>query len=200
MRKVVLTVTLAATVLVACIQSPAHRFLRRYYDPSGNFSAALPITNATEAAKAGSSLGQGLQLISGVTSSPPQQSMPRSVGFAPPDQSTFLVWAIAADTPFASSADVANILTKDPSMDVQVSRTFRFVDGAGSLVSGSYTTDRGAFGIAGGFLEVDGIGYAVIEEYPSGQWDAQRWDFEDVLTSFHARTPPGLDTIDLGSG
>ncbi len=42
-------------------------------------------------------------------------------------------------------------------------------------------------------------GYAVLEEYPEGQWTSQQFNFKEILRSFRTQTPPGTDTVTPGA-
>ncbi len=197
--KRILAVSLCLVPLsVSCMQPPVDRPLQRYYDPRGLFSAALPVANEVTISEPGE-LGPGVDLLSGITSTVPGSSAPARTRFGEqPDQSVFLVWAVRSDS-ITSTQDVVDLLGTDPNMDVETKQGFQFPDGDGTLVAGTYTSDQGSFGIAGGFIESDGVGYAVLEEYPEGQWTSQQFNFKEILHSFRTQTPPGTDTVTLGA-
>jgi hypothetical protein len=202
MRRLLFPAMLAAVVTsAACAAAPVNRSLETYYDPAGLFSSELPDRHAVQVIPQGK-FGADVKVLSGVSSADSQagQTSGGIGGFAQgsSDQAQFIIYALSSKT-LEGSGDVAALLTGDPALTVDDEEPFAFPDGDGVLVVGTYESDQGAFGLAGGFLVHDGLGYMVLELFPQGQWSAQEHDFREVLASFRAGAPAAVGTVPLPS-
>lgn len=191
-----LGLALAVLVLVTACTPPARRSLEAYHDPNGLFTSSLPGANNVQVMSAGQ-FSQGVDLLSGVTSSAEQSSGQGGLSrFSQPDQGVFLIYALSADG-WTSAEDVASAILDDPAFTMDTQETFPFQDEDGLLVIGDYEGDQGAFGLAAGFLLHERVGYWIIEIFPSGQWASQQDDFRKILSSFHSGAPPGVAAVPL---
>lgn len=187
---------LAVIVLATACTAPARRSLQPYHDPNGLFTSSLPGANAVEVMPPGQ-FGQGVELLSGVTSAAEQTGSQGGLNrFSQPDQGVFLIYALSADG-WTSAEDVAGTILNDPAFTMDTQETFSFQDEDGLLVIGGYEGDQGPFGLAAGFLLHEGVGFWILEVFPSGQWASQQDDFRKILGSFHAGAPLGVAAVPL---
>lgn len=193
------TLTVAVLTLSAC-SPPAHRQLEAYHDPAGLFSADLPGANEVTVIPP-SSVGGGIEMLSGVTSAPEAAaSVPvgRQFQLSRPDQAMFLVYVFRGAPLTGTDALAGMLLGSNSGFVADDETTATFAGGQGVLRVGHIESpEQGTIGIAGGFFVDDGTGYAVLEIFPANQWPSQRDDFLKVLASFRAGAPPGVATVPL---
>jgi hypothetical protein len=205
MRKRVplLALVVVPVALASCSQGSGRDFAT-YYDEQGLFTVDLPSANDITVAPP-QTAAEGPQLLTGVVSSPPAPSPQPQTGLGAlgaagteePDQTIYRAFAITSDG-FADLEEMSLLLiTGDPLIDVVIDDRTRLADSPGRLivadvVNGGEVTASVAAAITLG----DGqTGFLLIAVFPPGDWEAERDDFDRVLSSFDANVAPGLATF-----
>jgi hypothetical protein len=206
MRRLGLAIVLM--VALAACSSGSSVATRRYYDPSGLFSARLPAANDLLVMPKQSVEGSA-PLLSGVLAIPPQASpspsnQPFSGGVTPvtqQDTAIYAVFAVKASAAKSIGQFATSLLsgTVGPSLVMQQRISADGLQGLLAVVDhhddtnpANDYTDASAF-----FLQGD-VGYWLRELFPPGQWGERREAFLLILRSFRPSVPPGLPAVPLG--